>query len=147
MQAAVESAKQSLKGIPGIFVVIEDMDKHAPSDLTKDALQTDVELRLRKAGIDVDVKSYDWPFLYVQINCLHANSGQFACSIDVKVRQAVRLYRDPKIISLGATTWETSGVQIASSARAIREYVGDFVDQFLNDYFAVNTEKATLGSR
>jgi hypothetical protein len=148
--AASESDKKTLKGITEVYVLIEEISKDSPPGLTVAALQTDVELRLRKAGIgahDLSEKLPILPLLYVRVNCLSLSNGKVACSHAIELQQMVRLNRDPNIISFTATTWETGGIQITSSARDIRGYVGDFVDIFLNDCLAINPEKATLGSR
>jgi hypothetical protein len=150
-RAASESDKKTLKGITGISVLVEEINNKALSGLTRDALQTDIELRLRKAGVEVhdpnDKSSYDLPLLYVNVHCLSISGGMFAFNIEVQVQQAVHLRRDPSIVSSGATTWKVAGLGTASSGRSIRDHVEDLVDNFLNDYLAANPEKVTLGSR
>jgi len=48
------AARQSLEGLKRIRVVVEDLSAAGEAaGLQKDAIQTDVELRLRKAGIAV----------------------------------------------------------------------------------------------
>ncbi len=49
-----ESTRESLRGIPGVYVLIEHLNPDAESDgLTRTQLRTDVELKLRLAGIKV----------------------------------------------------------------------------------------------
>lgn len=52
-----EDPRQSLKGLQGIGVVISPIDPDFERDgLSKDQIQTDVELQLRKVGIKVLTK-------------------------------------------------------------------------------------------
>src|ERR1051325_9720100 len=53
----VTDPRELLRGLQGVYVEIESLDPDAEKDgLTKDRLQTDVELRLRQADIQVLTK-------------------------------------------------------------------------------------------
>jgi hypothetical protein len=60
--------------------------------------------------------------------------------IEVALKQSAFLTRNTAITTLGATTWSIGflvGVH-QEDVRQIRDYVGDLVDAFINDYLSVN---------
>ena len=127
-------------------VVVERIDPNAERDgLNKEQLQTEVELRLRQAGIRVLTKA-EWrktpglPYLYVRI-ATHKNPyNLYALAIHVELWQAVLLVRDPTTTTM-APTWTargTIGSVGTNSMHAVRESVGDDVDTFIQDYLAMN---------
>jgi len=133
------TSRQSLKGIKSIAVVIGPLDSDELTEgLTVDQLQTDVELRLRKAGVSV-VTSGPTVVLLVDTNFLkNANTGLYAYYCEVKVLQLVTA---PNATSLVAPTWSKSILIMVGSANlssSVRGRVGDLVDKFLNAYLSVN---------
>jgi hypothetical protein len=102
----------SLRGVKVFKVIVEDIPKNAPG-LTPDDLQTDVELRCRKAGIKLE----NSPGVYLYINVglqelFYANGrseGVYGVSIGVEFKQPVLLERDPAVHVI-ATTWSTRSV-------------------------------------
>jgi hypothetical protein len=122
--------------------------------LTDSQVQTDVELRLRRAGIRVltpdeqDARPGS-PYLYININTKAGDgpsAGLIAVNINVELRQSVRLARDPDIWVLHATTWSKSVLGLGGHAqlRHVRESLGDQVDKFINDYYAANPERTPV---
>jgi hypothetical protein len=103
----------TVKGLKGFRVFVEELGKANPPSLTTNALQTDIELRLRKAGVSVRAAE---PFdvsvasLFVTVTCLQASPYDYACFTRVEVAQITRLARDPEIISVGSMTWTTGGL-------------------------------------
>ena len=85
-----ETNRHSLRGLTGVGVQVEELDPEASRDgLTKKAIQADVELRLRRAGIRVLPKE-EWsitsglPFLYVSVGLAKSRSYRaYAVSIAV----------------------------------------------------------------
>ena len=77
--------KQSLAGVSGLYVTVEDINDTAKADgLSAEQLKTDVERRLRLAGIKV---GYGFsPFLYVQIAYIK-NARNYAFNINVEFQQ------------------------------------------------------------
>lgn len=145
--SAQNHQKETLRGLKGVHVLIETIARDAQRDgLTRSSLQTDVELKLRTAGIRV-VTSEErfeepgWPSLYVNVNALASSTGNsYAYSIRVGLDQEVSLWRKPTIRAT-ATTWISASVGIVGVNRmraAVRESVSDQVDEFLNNYLAVN---------
>jgi hypothetical protein len=136
--------RESLGGITSVSVTVEKIDKDAERDgLSRDQVQTDVELRLRKANIQIrektDSKFPTYPQLYVIVNAVKSNVGIYAFSVDVQVNDVANLTRKPPRLAI-VTIWDagTTGSVGASNVRKIRESISDVVDQFINDYLAAN---------
>ncbi|MEK6279495.1 MAG: hypothetical protein AABN95_04000 [Acidobacteriota bacterium] len=134
------------------YVVTEGLSAEIQKDgLTEEQLQTDVEVRLRRAGIRVltldEVKdSSIKPALVITVTALKSDAlsklleGNIYCySISLELKQAASLPRMPSNIFL-VTTWNDAAIGFATvkSVRAIREGLGDYVDKFANDFLTVN---------
>ena len=140
--ADTPSQRATLRGIRAVAVVVEDTHADAQRDgLTRRQLQTDVEQRLRQAGIKVH---NDAPgFLDVFVNTLKIESGFYAYAIRVQFRQRVRMERNLKIAAL-ASTWEAPSVVGTVGTRALRDVRGsvrDRVDEFINAYLEQNPKR------
>jgi hypothetical protein len=143
----------SLRGLPGFNVLIESKHDAAAEmrGLTESQLQTDVELRLRKAGIRVltlsEVKAVDaHPTLYVNLHLVSQDppfDGAYVFHLSVDVRQTVLLVTPPSSKNF-ACTWETATTGTVGLQRVgdLRGRVGDLVDQLINDYLAANPPKS-----
>ncbi|MGI8958997.1 MAG: hypothetical protein ACR2IV_04375 [Bryobacteraceae bacterium] len=136
-----EFNRRTLKGIKAVGVIVEEL-KEVPNGLTKEQLQSDVELKLREAGITVIPLSQSnqaaAPYLYVRVNSIQLpSSGQYVYAIGIELNQVVRIARDMKITSV-ATTWDKGGTGCTSRPGSIRDGVADYVDKFLTAYFSVN---------
>ena len=131
--------RATLKGVTIIEVVVEEVDPVAERDgFTRSQLRTDVELRLRQAGITVGPTLTG--HLYVNVDTVKSDNGQtYAYNILVQYMQPVVLARDPKA-SIFATTWETGGVHMvaANRLREVRRSVANYVDHFINAYLEQN---------
>jgi hypothetical protein len=140
-----ESARPTLRGLEGVQVVIEDLDPDVErAGLTRHQLQTDVELRLRKAGIRVFTRPGS-PFLSVHVLTRKLTPLEvYAYSIDIEFHQLIYLVRDPHVINVAPTWSVKSGIGTvgATVLRQLRERVADHVDEFINAYLAVNPEQA-----
>ncbi len=143
-----EVEKQSLAGLSGVLVVVEHMRPDAERDgLTRTGLQTDVELRLRQAGIRVlTVKEMVWtpgePSLYLNVNT-NKRMGLYAYCVQLGLYQRVRLDRAPSVIAV-VVTWAISGevgTVGANKLGNVRKAVRDMVDQFINAYLAANPKR------
>jgi hypothetical protein len=132
-----QDARQTLVGITTVAVFIQDLPEAAAKlGLTKDAIQTDVELKLRLAGMRIDPTTRE--YLDVEVNVV--DSGR-AASIDVELYQPVTLVREPSILLAGAPTWSTGSLRMNSSAQGIRDSIKDKADAFLNAWLSVNPKK------
>jgi hypothetical protein len=148
--AQTEMDRKSLGGLQGIGVVVEDLQPDAERDgLTKSQIKTDVELKLRQAGIRVltieeSFKVPGSPYLYVNVNTskndvLYGAFSTYAFSLQVVLKQDVTLARDSDL-KVSATTWETHtlGTVAANNLQDTRRVLGDVIDRFINDYLAEN---------
>jgi hypothetical protein len=138
-----QHADASLKGIDAVYVAIEPLpDGATVLGLTEEAIQTDVELKLRLAGLRVVTQS-EWlqlpgqPYLYVKIN---VSTGSQAANVDVELCQNVLLKRNNSP-AFGVATWRVGGVISGPDAQFIRERTKDLVDKFLNAWLSVNPKK------
>lgn len=144
---ALTADQKVLVGLKGVYVLVESLDPQAERlGLTKGQIQTDVELRLRKAGVMVLTRE-EWkktpgkPFLYVNIST-KTRSGSELCaySTHVKLEELVTLARG---FQTAGTIWNTGEVGTVgiNKISQIRDSVGDRVDSFINDYLAANPKR------
>jgi hypothetical protein len=135
--------RATLKGIDAVSVIVEDLSDGAKLiGLTRETIQTDVELKLRLAGMRVTTQEESYtlpgmPSLYIRVTLTdHAE----AASIEGQLWQNVKLDRNGQS-AFGATTWSTILVTTHPHAQTIRENVKDVVDEFLNAWLSVNPKK------
>jgi len=135
-------ARYTLKGLPFVGVRVGlSGDDISRGGVTQDQLQTDVELRLRKAGIKV-VADAPW-YLSVLVSTSHITSGPatvgYAYNVSVGFVQGSYLFRDSRIPSFAPTwsIWVVSWVR-EDWLQNIRAVVGDTVDRFINAYLEQN---------
>ena len=144
--AAQDEPEMTLKGLPGVRVSVEDVTADAKRNgLTKDLIQTTVEIQLRLGGIRVLTAS-EWirtasaPLLHVQVNTVKADTGIYAYNVDVGLIQAVMLKSGQP--ALGQTWQEgTIGLVGASKLLEVRESVKEYVDKFINAWLTANPKK------
>lgn len=140
-QSDSEATRRSLKGLEGVRVLVESLSAEAERDgLNETTIQTDVELKLRQAGIRVLTKETG-PYLYISVNAsLQTDFRLYAFAISVEFNQSVRLDRDPDVWIPGAVTWRVGGVGSVGQfkLRQLRDSIRDYVDQFINAYLSVN---------
>jgi hypothetical protein len=140
-----EYSRPTLRGLGGIRVTVADLDPKAKDfGLDTAVIQTDVELKLRQAGIKVVTRAESFkvpgmPELYINVMVLRSAAGFYAYYVEVELQQGTRLYRDPKVDSFAAT-WSSGGLGALGTAdpRAVRDHIKDQVDQFINAYLSVN---------
>src|ERR1022692_363508 len=127
---------ESLAGIKGLMVKIEPMSSAMQPYLTDAQIRTDVELRIRKAGIPVvpRLENSSQAYLYVAVTAMPEAS--FIFGIEVWVQQEATLDRNGKPGL--ATTWNTGYLGRAPTVDGIRKRLGDQIDDFLNDYLTAN---------
>ncbi|MFQ5960038.1 MAG: hypothetical protein ACE5MG_01485 [Candidatus Methylomirabilales bacterium] len=146
---ASESDRYSLAGLSGVHVEVSGvMPQSAQQDLTEVTLQTDVEMRLRKAGIrTMNPKEIlqvpGTPHLTLKVTTHEDPEHLFyAFGIELALVQDVVLLRDTKLVGRGAT-WSTGAVGLVGiqSLRDIRFHVWEMVDQFAKDYQAADQKR------
>jgi hypothetical protein len=130
----------TLKGIKALNVLVEDLPDGARTlGLTREMIQTDVELKVRLAGILVvsdeeRAKLPGSPALYVNII---VSDNSRAAHVEISLEQSVSLERNGQSV-VAATTWSTGVLETNPTAQGLRNSTKDHVDQFVNDWLSVN---------
>ena len=131
--------RATLKGIGSVEMVVEVIDPVAERDgLVRTHLQTEVESRLRQAGIPVGPNITG--HLHVDVDTMKSNDGtSYGYNVEVAYVQQVLLARDPKTLYI-VPTWETGGVGVIATSRLreVRQDVINYVDQFIKAYLEQN---------
>jgi len=146
--ASHEIMTKPLKGLTAISVLVEKLnaDIKDKTGLTEKQIETDVELKLRMAGIKVvslgeSLNIPGMPYLYVNLSIFRHSSGLFfAYSIYIALIENVYLERN-SAINVSAQTWFKGeiGVIGESQVSSIRNnIIKDTVDIFINDYLSAN---------
>ena len=144
-----EETRRTLAGLKGMSVVVT-----VPAEAQRDGadsiqVRTDVELRLRQAGIAVHdeqppvSKPAENASLFVNVLAFKHSTGIYAFYLTVELRQDVMLIRNPPV-PLNPPTWSTGYLGVSGSdafARLVRDRLRDLTDQFLNAYLAANPKR------
>jgi hypothetical protein len=142
VQAQNPHAK-TLKGISAVWVLVENLPDGAkklnPSEST---IQTDVELKMRLAGIRVVTvaEEYQVPggtYLYVNLGL---TDGAEAGAIRLELHQDATLERNGQFAA-GIETSEARSVIANPTAQSIRDQIKDLCDKFSNDWLSANPKK------
>src|ERR1043165_115900 len=106
---------ESLRGLQGIIVGIPSYpDELENNGLTKIQMFTEVELRLRRAGIKIlspqeASRVPGMPMLYLNLSAIKAGEGLYVLSLRIELEQFVRLERMPSV-SMRCATWQVSNI-------------------------------------
>ena len=132
--------RESLKDLPGVMVLVEDFSSRAEdAGFDRRTFQTDVELKLRMAGIKV-AEDDDAPWLHVNVTVLHRERNKIdGYGINLGLIQDVLLESQVKT---RGTTW-LAGVVGIGDVDHVRTSVKNLIDTFINDWLAVNPIKRT----
>ena len=142
-----KDARESLKGLPGVAVVIETMTpEEEAAGLSTTQIQTVVELVLRSSGIkvltkDEQIATPSWPYLYINVHPRKiGNMELYAFSIRVELLQNVSLAHLKKKEPISAVTWSISSVGSVGAAilSTTPSSVEELVKFFANDFLAMN---------
>jgi hypothetical protein len=142
-QSDDELSRSTLRGIGAVYVLVESLPDGAKVlGLTRESIQTDVELKLRLAGMRIVTeqeshKAPGGPVLYVQVGMTNNGLASFT---DVALRQDVTLQRNG-MPAVFVATWNASVIAMNQDDKEIRNTVKDLVDQFLNAWLSVNPKK------
>ena len=145
--AAPPEQRESLRGLQGVEVVIEDIKSDAQADgLSQEALRAAVELILRSRGIRVLTPSErsampSKPYLYVHVGTDKNSLGQYAFNARVELHQAVSLVHRPQHI-VHAPTWSTPDKFRTVGQQTMRMWIINSIEplvrEFVDDFRAVN---------
>jgi len=140
-----ELTRATLRGVRGLEVLVESLEPTVEqAGLTRQQLQTDVELRLRKAGIHVLTRREAFavlgaPCLEINLNILLRPNGSVSYNIHVELYQDASLKTDGSLAIV--STWSVGAIGSVGSTGfidAIRSHVRDEVDEFINAYLSVH---------
>lgn len=130
----------SLKGLVAFNVVVEQLGpKIEGKGLTREQLQTDLELRLREAGVTISKNAPALLYANVAVVC-----KELVCAynINLEVQQAVRLSHAPASAPVLATTWKsgTTGLLLGDTLQVVRQGLSGQASQFLKAYVIANRQ-------
>ena len=140
--APVADDRYGLRGISSVWVLIESLGpEEASIGLADDTVRTDVELRLKSAGLRVispekakKIAVKDNSFLYV--NVAVASDG-LAATVLAQFAQGTYLLRNSLPIST-AFTWTDVSTLLRPSLDSVRSEINDLVDKFLREWLKQN---------
>jgi hypothetical protein len=147
-QAGHAGQENNLRGLKGVRLIVlfnqggalEETERASISKLVED----DAIAKLQRAGVTLfhfanEVTDAGSPQLIIYITCDKANGFVYPLVTELKLLQRVRLIRDPSI-EADLATWQQRGIGGPTlSVSMIRDVVGTEIDQFINDYIAVNS--------
>ena len=139
-----EVNRLSLKGIPAIRVLVEMREPEEDwKGLTRAQVRAEVEERLRRAGIPVTIQR-GTPYLYVNVEAVKDTALRvYGYIIDVELRQAARVVRNPDIVVF-ADTWSIHSIGTvgeADLAHHLRVKLSTHLDLFVDAYVAMNPKR------
>jgi hypothetical protein len=144
--------QEVLMGLVGVTPKVAIISMGVQCNLTKNELQTQVELRLRQSGIKVfpeqsekDFNSLSGLSVRVDLGTYEPLAPAYYVGSYVKLLEPIVLVRNPQMVT-SATTWEALPVHSEllreiPTETEILEVVNRSVDQFINDYLAANPKK------
>ena len=135
----------TLKDIKGVLVSVNLKPEIKKTRLTKQQMTTDVELKLKSAGLKVLteeelLKEKGGPRLYVNAHIRKNKKYKiYNYHISVSLNQEAILVRTNK--KALCITWSTGAAGTTASLNVIRKKIKDGVDDFINAYLSVNPKK------
>jgi hypothetical protein len=137
--------RELLRGLDGFRLAVDRIRPDVERDgLFRSTLREDMELRLRMGGIKVlseeeAEKNPDAPYLYLYVDALKCSLG-YVYKIRLSLMEPVKLIRNNAKVS--ATVLRIPDeLGITSNLSEIRDAAGEFVDEFVKAWKAVNPKK------
>ena len=135
--------RRNLKGIDGVFVEVETLPSGASKlGLSEGMIQTDVEQKLRLAGLRVVTNQEGEnlpgsPYLDVR---LVATDPPEAAAMEISLNQNVTLERN-SAFAPEVETWAKILVIANPSGQSVRDKIQDLAADFSNDWLSVNPKQ------
>ena len=130
-----------LVGLKKVKISISDLPKELKEyGVTKDQLQTEAEIRLRRAGI-YDERAF--PVLRVGVKVTQSNNYSIGYELEFSLNEKARLERNNLLVF--SKTWKRINVGDSEKNRIqidIREKVGKYIDIFIEDLRTANSQIA-----
>lgn len=144
-QAIGAYGRESLRGLPGVEVLIEELESDVQADgLSTDEIRTTVERIIWSSRIQIlthseRIKAPSAPYLYVRVGTFKRKLNYSLC-VYVSLKQRVSLFHRPQR-ELVAATWESSMVGTGGAStigNIISVLVEPQVKEFAKDFLTVN---------
>jgi hypothetical protein len=141
---------ENLRNLKGVRVLVEDLREDIKNnEITKDDVQTEVELTLRTYGIPVTTEpnSPVFPTLYVNLNTITQTVGSERRPVGYAGSVSIHLYyleRPRNNLLTGfaeVTLWYVGGViavRLGDLKQFSLETVNTYIKKFANDWLAAN---------
>jgi len=144
--AALSAAERELlRGLDGFRLAVERIKPEIERDgLFRDILLSDMELRLRMAGIktlsEEEAESKpEAPVLYLYMDAMKCSLG-YVYTLRLSLMEPVKLTRNN--VKVSATVLRIPGeLGITAHLSEIREAAGDFLEEFIKAWKAANPKK------
>jgi hypothetical protein len=145
-QMFITTGRDTLRGLPGVEVAIEQLEPELERDgLAGAAIREDIVQRLRAAGITVyasqnENPSEAKPYLYVDVNAVRlGGQNLYAIALQVQMRQTLRSPVTSSNI-VDAMTWDARTVLVVKSDNlvAVGDTIQEYVDHFIQDWMTVH---------
>jgi len=139
-----------LRGLERIEVVVEQLDPEVEKDgLIETQLKTDVELKLRLAGIKVisfeefQKTPASAASLILNISIIKTSRSWYAFYAELNLMEsAITLRHFQTLKYFGMVSWESKGfIGYTPDLSTVRNVAKDLVDEFVTAYLAVNPKK------
>ena len=143
----VSLERESLAGLDGLHVLVDSINEDGQEGgLTRGALRTYLEVRLRQAQIrvlseDESLALERAPLLGFTVLVLPLTKGGWAYSLSLEVRQVTCITGGVEVgTCLVRQTWDVGGLYLTGKdlSDSVRGNVAELMDQLVNDYLAVN---------
>ncbi len=145
--AQTSDAKESLRGLSGVFVSVLPIAKDAEaSGLSADQLQKIVESELRKAGVPILSEAKlgeEYANLVIVIDTIKHPQGVYLFTVNASVVQAVQISRPRGKGVFPAETYSKRALGLTTPNRmdVINEPLKEKIREFIEDYLAVNPKR------
>ena len=136
-----EIARKTLRGLEGVYVLISLDEKIPQVGLLESQSRTDVEEKLRTAGIKVLLDKPGVPWMRVHLYSLN-NNQDIVYMVHLDLIQDAHLIKNYKLTRLTRViTWSTGYLRRTYRIEDVRSDIKDLTDQFINAYLSVNPKK------
>ena len=142
-----DKTRGSLEGIPGVFLVVEDLRLEIEEDgLTRNGIHGTARELLSSARIRL-LSEAEWqqtpgrPWLYLYVHVMrreYVEERVYVFNISIEVKQRVKLVRAPEAEPVHATTWSRSILGKSGRLEDIRKGVEICLQDFVEAYRSVN---------
>jgi hypothetical protein len=141
-----KASRQTLKGIPGFVVEVEDVgNKTKPMGVDPAKIKANLESKVKAAGIkvlteDEGMKAPGAPHLALNLDSLVGKDGTVAFELTISVLQSCTLARDASMKVPACITWNRARVGRANDKPAafIDTQIATEIDLFLKAYAEAN---------